>query len=200
MFQWNIEYLNEVQVFEKYDYGVKLVIPPSSVEEGHEVKTEVKLVAPEESDIIFPPDVELVSCFYNIETTEKFSRPIELHIQHNVEIRSQEESKQLAFIVANGPPPYEFELVPINVDQEFKPYDNCGIVKVSDFSKFSIVKKKLKNIFGRRPSKYVIRIFFKSIVRSSWAIQAVITKDLGPFLKVVGLSDYICKETKIVLS
>ena len=185
MSKWNIEYLNEEQVFEKSDYGVKFVIPPKSVEVGQEVTTEVKVVAPEESEIILPPDVELVSCFYKIEIAGKFSRPIELHLQHNVEIKSPEESQQLAFITAKGPPPHKFELVPMDIDQVFKPYDNSGVVKAFDFCVFGIVKW-LKASFCLQPSStYAITVFFKQILKFSWVIQAVITKNLGPFIKVV---------------
>ena len=183
---WNIEYLNEEQVFEKPDYGVKFVIPPSSVEQGQKVTTEVKVVAPEDSQIILPPDIELVSCFYEIKTTEKFSRPIELHIQHNVELRSQEESKQLAFITAKATPPYKFDFLSIDIDQEFKPYDKYGVVKASDFSLFSAVKRRLIGFFRNQPSSsYSMTVFLRRTSKSSWEIQAVITKDLGPFLKVV---------------
>ena len=186
--KWNIENVEEEQVFEKRDYGVMLIIPPSAVEKKEEVKTEVNVVAPEEIDIILPPNVELVSCFYKIETTGKFSKPIELYLHHNVELTSQEECEQLHFIKAKGPPPYKFELVPIEIDQKFEPNNNSGVVRVSDFSVFSIVKikQKLKSLFFRSPSSsYVMTVFFKHLLRSSWAIQAVVTKNLGPFLKVI---------------
>ena len=74
-----------------------------------------------ESDIILPPDVKLVSCFYQIKTTGKFSKPIKLHLQHNVQLRSQEESQQLTFIRDKGQPPYKFELSPTKYDQVFTP-------------------------------------------------------------------------------
>ena len=184
--KWNIEYINEEQVFEKLDYGVKFVIPPSSVKVGQEVTIEVRVVAPEESEITIPPDVELVSCFYKIETTGKFSRPIELHLQHNVELKSQAESQQLAFITAKGAPPYKFEFLPTDINQNFKPYDNSGVVKASDFSLFGAVKQKLKAVVcPLLASSYAMTVFCKHMSTSSWAIQAVITKNLGPFLKVV---------------
>ena len=184
--KWNIEYLNEEQVFEKPDYGVKFVIPPFSVEVGQEVIIEVKVVAPEESEIIIPPDVEVVSCFYKIETKGKFSKPIELHLQHNVELRSQAESQQLAFITAKGALPYKFEFLPPYIHQEFKPYDNSGVVKASDFGLLSAVKQKLKAVFcPPLSSSYTMTVFCKHILKYIWAIQVVITKDLGPFFKVV---------------
>ena len=183
--EWNIEYVNEEQVFEKPEYGVKFVIPPSSVEKGQEVKTEVKVVAPEESEIILPPDVELVSCFYKIETMGKFSRPIELHLQHNIELRSQEESQQLAFVKAKGPPPYKFELLPTESDQMFRPYDNSGVLQISDFSFVGIVIKEIKSALFQQPSRsYVMTVFFKEMEKFCWEIQAVVTKNLGPFLEV----------------
>ena len=184
---WNIEYLNEEQVFEKLDYGIKFVIPPSSVEVRQEVTIKVKVVAPERSEIILPPNVELAGCFYKIETRGKFSKPVELHLQHNVELTSEEGSQQLAFIKAKGPPPYNFEFLSIDINQQFKPYNNFGVVKAFDFCLFTPVKKILCNIFCLQPSSsYAITVFFQHIFKFSWTIQAVITKNLGPFLEVVG--------------
>ena len=197
--KWNIEYLNEEQLFEKPDYGVKLVIPPSSVEAEQQVTTKVKVVTPEESDIILPPDIDPVSCFYKIETTGELTRPIELHLQHNVEIISEEESQHLSFMKAKEPPPYKFELVPSNINQEFKPYDNSGVIKAVDSGVFSAVKRKLKAFFYRQPpSSYAMTVFIKHISKFSWTIQAVITKNLGPYLKVVSpLSNHMKFENGI---
>ena len=141
--KWNIEYLNEEQVFEKPEYGVKFVIPPSSVEEGQEVKIEVKIVSPEDSEIILPPNVELVSCVYMIKKTGKFLRPIKLHLQHNVELRSQVESQQLVFIRAKGPPPYKFELLPDKYEQVFRPNDNFGVLGTPGFCLIAIGIKSI---------------------------------------------------------
>ena len=187
--KWNIENVEEDQVFEKRDYGVMLVIPSSAVEKKEEVKTEVNVVAPVETDIILPPDVKLVSCIYKIETTGKFSKPIELYLQHNVELTSQEECEQLAFIKAKGPPPYKFELMPTE-GQEFRPYDNSGVVRLCDFSSVAVgyIKKKLKKIKSvlfRQPScSYVVTVFVRHMEKFCWEIHAIVTKNLGPFLKV----------------
>ena len=185
MSKWNIEYLNEQQVFEKPGNGVKFVIPPSSVQEGQEVKIEVSVVSPEKSEIVLPPDVELVSCFYKIKTTEKFSKPIKLHLQHNVVLRSQKQSQQLAFIRAKGPPPYKFELLPtLLYNQVFRPYDNSGVVEISDFCVMGIAKKRKIAVFRQLSHNYVMTIFFKEMIKFCWEIQAVVTKNLGPFLEV----------------
>ena len=189
MSKWNIENVEEDQVFEKRDYGLMLVIPPSAVEKKKEIKTEVKVIAPEETDIFLPPDVELVSCFYKIETTGKFSKPIELYLQHNVQLTSQEDCEQLAFIKAKGPPPYKFELLSTDV-QEFRPYDNSGVVRLCDFSPVAVVYlkkkfRKIKSALFRQPScSYIVTVFFNQMMKYCWEIQAVVTKNLGPFLEV----------------
>ena len=189
MSKWNIENVEEEQVFEKRDHGVMLVIPPSAVEKKEEAEAEVKVVAPVETDIILPPDVEVVSCFYKIEATGNFSKTIELHIQHNVELTSQEECEQLAFIKAKGPPPYKFELLPTE-GQEFRPYDNSGVVRLHGFSSVAVVyliKKlqKIKSFLFQQPScSYIVTVFVKQMMKSCWEVQAVVTKNLGPFLKV----------------
>ena len=181
---WNIEYLNEEQVFEKPEYGIKFVIPPSSVDVGQEVKTEVNIVAPEDSEIILPCDVELVSCFYKIKTTGKFSRPIQLHLQHNVELRSQEESQHLAFVRARGPPPYKFELLPTKSSQVFRPYNNSGVIRISDFYLIGIIQNLINSPIEWPSHSYIMTVFFKEMEKFCWEIQAVVTKNLGPFLEV----------------
>ena len=177
---WDIEYVEEDQIFEKQDYGFMLVIPALAVPKKVKVEAKVNVIAPEEKDIILPPDVEVVSCFYKIETTGKFSKPIKLHLQHNVELTSQEECEQLAFIKAKGQPPYKFEF--LSTTQEFTPCNNSGVIFASDFSVFSLVKEIKATVCQER---YVMTVLFKHIDKSSWEILAVVTKDLGPFVKVV---------------
>ena len=180
--KWNIEYVNEEQVFEKPEYGVKFVVPPSSVEEGQEVNIEVSIVSPQDSEIILPPNVEFVSCIYEIKKTGKFSRPIKLHLQHNVELKSLEESEQLAFIRAKGPPPYKFEPLPTKYEQVFRPNDNFGVVGIPEFCLIAIGIKKEKD--HQSQCSYVMTVFFKEVLKFCWEIHAVVTKNLPPLIEV----------------
>ena len=169
-------------------YGIKLVIPQSSVEKGKQVKVEAKVVTPAKVDIELPPDVEPVSCFYEIKTIGEFKQPIKLCLQHNVKLTSQEDCKKLAFIRAKGPPPYKFEVLPFDTkNQEFKVNDNYGVIKIKDFSILGIVWRRIVlpaiNIF--QPScSYIIAVFVKQMEESCWEIQAVVTRDIPPFLEV----------------
>ena len=48
---------------------------------------------------------------------------------------------------AKGTPPYKFEIVPTDINQEFKPYDNSGVIKAFLFCVFAGVKRKHEDVF-----------------------------------------------------
>ena len=158
-----------------------MVIPASSIEENQKVKTEIEVLTSDVETHTLPPDVESVSCFYKIETTGKFSQPIKLFLQHNVEITSEEESKQLAFVRAKGPPPYEFKLISEEV-QMFGVKDKSGEIHVSDFSVLGIVWKKMKGVL-QPDCSYTMMFFYKQVMKA-WQLKVVVTRNLGPYLEV----------------
>ena len=180
--EWNIDNVDEEQVFEKLDYGVKFVIPPSSVQEGQSIDTKVQVVTPHDCDAEFPSNVESVSCFYSFRTSTKFSKPVELHLQHNVELRSQDDSKRLAFITSKGPPPYQFKVS--DAEQHFNVHNNSGTILVSDVDfMYGIVW--LKSVDIPLPVySYVMTLYLKKIMEYCWQLKLVITPNLGPFIEV----------------
>ena len=189
--KWNIDNFDEEQVFEKPEYGVKLVIPSSSVQENRSIDTTVQIV---KSDVIsLPPNVEPVSCFYKIGTSGSFVKPIKLHLQHNVDVTSSD-NRRLAFITSSGSPPYQFEFCDIN-DQMFDPNDNSGVVHISHFSThvFGIVwLKNVVDTLGKvlRPNRsYAMTPFYKQI-DDHWQLKVVITQNLGPFFEVINYKYY----------
>ena len=180
--EWNIDSVDEEQVFEKPDYGVKFVIPPSSVQEGQSIDTKVQVVTPNDCDAEFPSNVEFVSCFYSFKTSTKFTKPVELHLQHNVELRSQDDSKRLAFITSKGPPPYQFEVS--DAEQHFNVHNNSGTILVSDVDFMSgIVWVKSVDI-PLPVYSYVMTLYLKKIMEYCWQLKLVITPNLGPFIEV----------------
>lgn len=180
--EWNIDSVDEEQVFEKLDYGVKFVIPPSSVQEGQSIDTEVQVVTPNDRDAELPSNVESVSCFYSFQTSTKFSKPVELHLQHNVELTSQDGSKRLAFIISKGPPPYRFEVS--DAKQHFNVHNNSGTILVSDVDFISGIVW-IKSVDAPIPVySYVMTLYLKKIMECCWQLKLVITPNLGPFIEV----------------
>ena len=173
-------------MFEKPEYGIKLVIPPSSVQESQSIDTTVQIV--KSPDVLsLPANVEPVSCFYKIEASGSFVKPIELHLQHNIDVASSD-NRNLAFVTSSGSPPYQFEFCDIN-DQMFDPNDNSGIVCLSHFSIIGIVWR-IVDALGKflHPNRsYALTPFYKQIDGHCWQIQIVITQNLGPFFEVINL-------------
>ena len=176
--KWNIDNFGEEQVFEKPEYGVKLVIPPSSVQENQSIDTTVQIL---KSGISLPPNVEPVSCFYKIEATGSFVKPIQLHLQHSVDVTSSDHTR-LAFVTSSGSPPYQFEFCDVD-DQIFYFNDNSGVVRLSHFSIIGIVWRIVDKVLPNR--SYVITPFYKQINDHCWQLKVVITKNLGPFFEVI---------------
>ena len=180
--KWDVDNFDEEQVFEKPEYGVKLVIPSLSVQENQSIDTTIQII---KSDVILPPNVEPVSCFYKIGTSRSFVKPVRLHIQHNVDVASADKTR-LAFVTSSGSPPYQMEFCDVN-DQTFDLNDNSGVVRISHFSTcvFGIVW--LQKVAGKvlRPSRsYAMTPFYKQIDDHCWQLKVVITQNLGPFFEV----------------
>ena len=176
-------------MFEKPEYGIKLVIPPSSVQENQSIDTTVQIVKP---DVTLPPNVKPVSCFYEIEASESFVKPIELHLQHNVDVTSSD-SRRLAFVTSSGSPPYQFGFSDVN-DQMFDLNDNSGVVRISHFSAhvFGIVWRKVTKTLGKflHPNRcYATTPFYTQIDGHCWQLKVVITQNLGPFFEVIRFSN-----------
>lgn len=180
-----IDSINEEQVFEKPDYGVKLVVPPSSVQDDSpsSVDTEVHVLSPDKSDIELPPNVELVSCLYSLQTSAQFVRPIQLYLQHNVDLKLQDDSRKLAFITTSGSAaPYKFQLS--ESEQHFKPQDNSGTILVSDvnFTAGIVWQREVDSPLS--VCSYAVIPFYKFMIKSCWQFKIIITRNLGPFIEV----------------
>ena len=181
--QCNISCLSLEQIFENVEYGVKLVIPPFSVKNNQEIVTTVQIVDSNSSDIKLPQGVQLVSCLYEVEASGIFVKPIELHLQHNVDIMSHNDSKRLVFITSDGPPPYCFKIA--YDEQYFGVKYNYGFIKVSHFTKYGIAwLLSLASNFFQPTCSYTMTLFYKKFMKYCWQLKIVITQNLGPFQMV----------------
>ena len=130
--------------------------------------------------------MEPVSCFYKIEASGSFVKPIQLHLQHNVDVTSSD-NRRLAFVTSTGSPPYQFEFCDVD-DQMFDPNDNSGVLHISHFSKirtFGIVWKNVVDRFMKSNKSYVMTPFYRQTDEHCWQLKVVITKNIGPFFEVI---------------
>ena len=153
-----------------------VIVPPSSVKKGQEVKIKVKPLAPEKAEVEIPENVVPLGLFYKLETTGTFLKPIQLCLPHNVDVPSKNESDQLAYIKAKDS--HRFVL---QSDGKFPHDDNSGLVLISDSSVVGICSRSPQLACNFR---YALFLCFKLMEKLRWQVKAVITKDMEPFNEV----------------
>ena len=84
------------QAIEWKDHGLKIVIPVGSLPRHNEIA----IVALAAGRFEFPSGTQLVSGVYAIACSEKLNRPIQLSIQHCVDLQKPEQAKLLSFMRA----------------------------------------------------------------------------------------------------
>ena len=176
---------DQQQMFQLSDYGIKLIIPPSAVPHDiQQITIAVQVIASSPFD--FPSHCHPISCFYWIQSTHKFLKPVEVHLEHHAELLSEEDSQELGFIVSpsteSSSPPYRFQFSD-GVNSIFPVGSIYGIIKVAEFSIFSIAWKRIRAAFSDH-FRYVWMVYYRQSHENNWELHVVVTKDLGPFLQV----------------
>ena len=87
---------DQQQMFQLPDYGIKLIIPPSAVPHDIEqITIAVQVIA--SGPFVFLSYCQPIGCFYWIQFTHKFLKPVDVHLEHHTELLSEEDSQELEF-------------------------------------------------------------------------------------------------------
>ena len=167
------------------DYGINLIIPPSAVPHDiQQIQIAVQVIA--SGPFVFPSHCDPISCFYWIQSTHKFLKPVDVHLEHHTELLSDEDSQELGFIVSpsteSSSPPYQFQFSD-GVNSIFPVGSSYGIIKVAEFSIFSIAWRKIRAAFSSH-FRYIWMVYYRQSHENNWELHVVVTKDLGPFIQV----------------
>ena len=179
------KYDDQQQIFQLPDYGMKLIIPPSAVPHDiQQITIAVQVIA--SGPLVLPSNCHPISCFYWIQSTHNFLKPVEIHLEHHAELLTEEDSQELGFIVSPSnefsSPPYRFQFFD-GVNSIF-PVGSCyGIIKVTEFSILSIALGKIRAAFSIH-FRYIWMVYYRQTQANTWELHVVVTKDLGPFLQV----------------
>ena len=84
------------QIIEWKDHGLKIVVPATSLPQH----SKIAIVALAAGRFEFPSGTQLVSGVYAIACSEKLNEPIQLWIQHCVDLKKPEQAKLLSFMRA----------------------------------------------------------------------------------------------------
>ena len=176
---------DQQQMFQLPDYGIKLIIPPSAVPHDIEqITIAVQVIA--SGPFILPSYCQPLGCFCWIQSTDKFLKPVEVHLEHHAELITEEDSQELGFIVSpsteSSSPPYRFQFSD-EVNSIFSIGSTYGIIKVAEFSIFSIAWRKIRATFSNH-FRYVWMVYYRQSHENNWELHVVVTKDLGSFIQV----------------
>ena len=121
-------------------YGVRINIQQGSIPPSETCEIGVQVLIG--GQFCIPEGYEIVSGVYAISISSTLLKPLELEIQHCVNLTREEQTRYLSFVVSerNDPGDYNFELLD---GGKFNCSTRYGKICRSHFSETSIVKKQI---------------------------------------------------------
>ena len=165
-------------VFQWQGYGLKIHIPRNSLPNGCEYCTVTITASLTGQFQLDPEDSKLVSPVFWISSTERFSQPVTIEIQHCAIIDDTDSISDLRFVTAkrNQPDlPYKFRSLDGGV---FTPHSTHGSISLTHFCAQACTSKR------SRPQGYCAQFFTVSKGLGEWRVYFVITKNLEAALTV----------------
>ena len=156
-----------------------LHVPEGAVPAGHtECKVDIKVGFTGQFSI--PDDLQLVSCVYWLFSSQKFTKPVTLEIEHCVSLQDPFQSSNLQFLVAKcsqAELPYQFRVLKKGT---FVPRSHYGSIEVTQFSLFGIgILKRFWSL-----QRYYCTLYYIQKDVNKWHIDFIITLYLQVSLKV----------------
>ena len=167
---------NQEQMLDVTRDGIKIIVHPSAA--AQDIKMDLQLLP--SGQFVLPTNYLPISCFFQIRCSQKFHKPVEVHLEHHAEFLSEDDCKELGFIICpKSSLPYEFQFAVVDKVITFK--ENYGVlIQVPEFSIFAVTTSlKLSNNL-----RYVWMVYYKKIETNTWELHIVVTKDLKPFKQV----------------
>ena len=178
------------------EYGFRLHFPQGTISPSDTCEVVVKALVGGKFE--FPEGTELVSAVYVVAFAKKLLKPVEMEIQHCVNLTNEEQGKHLSFVSTakdNQNHPNKFELIE---GGEFNPGTRYGSIKRIHYCKKAIVSsqnddKGTNDIFGVSTITTLIfsslldytgQIYYERIGFNRWCMRFMVTKDINVFKKV----------------
>ena len=170
---------NEEQTFHWAGYGLKLHIPPASLPAGVE-QTSIEIKASLAAPFNFPEDTTLVSAVYCLQSLVKFSKPIEVQIQH---CGTPSDDHSLTFARATmKKPPYEFTALKGGL---FPPDSSYACIQLDQFSLVTIFQEIWNWLTSRKSERlYYAHVYYTKETVNTWKVHFVVIYNLEVYVTV----------------
>ena len=155
----------EQQSFEFTGYGFKLHVPEASLP-ANVSETQLNVRVSLSGQFQMPPNCELVSAVYWVSNPHKFTKPLDVEIQHCAALSSHKQCEQLIFVhtkCTQKELPYTFTELEKGV---FGHHSSYGSLSMSHFSGVGIVQRKVHRSRRIRPAPYRVQPSVATFVKT----------------------------------
>ena len=168
-----LTYSGEEVEFQCEEQGIFIHFPEEK-ETKEEITTTLTSLNVSSDECVLPDDAELVSAVYQIHVSEALPSPVDVEIQHCVHLSNPDEAFSMSFVSSNAEqdPPYQFTVID---GGQFEPNTRYGKIKLSNFSKFALVRF-LKRLLP--PVICVTNVYWRQSGPGKYEVHIVVTKDL----------------------
>ena len=166
------------------EMGIKIGIPTGVIRPGG--VCDIAVVPLLSGEFLFPDDTVAVSGIYAIGTSCPLLKPLTIHMQHCVNLESEEDLQSMSFYKAehsNTKPPYEFLPCDGGV---FVTGSSYGSLDCKSFTLITIVRRIRSWITGRpNPSiRYRAQVLYSTSTPKLWIIYIFVIKNINSIIQV----------------
>ncbi|XP_019857535.1 PREDICTED: uncharacterized protein LOC109585835 [Amphimedon queenslandica] len=166
------------------EQGISIIVPENAVPSSV-TSFDIAVIPVVNGSFSFPHDTIPVSAIYAIGTSCKLDYPIQIRIQHCIEIVNPSQCKLLYFAKAEHAgysPPYEFNALVKDSAGHFEVGSSYGMIETSSFTFFGIIKEAASTLWSHvwypPVSRYKLLAFRQCTANPKvWNIYLVVTQN-----------------------
>ena len=171
------------------EHGIVIHVPKDAVSSS--IQTfDIAVVPIAEGDFVIDYGYEPVSAVYAIGVSCELQNPLQIEIQHCVELTEESHCKKLTFAKAENDgiiPPYHLDPIP---GGSFSTGSDYGTIECSQFSLWTNLIERVSRVFSRNPdTRCRLLMFYEHKSSKRWAVHFVVTKNINSHIEVC--IDYI---------
>ena len=173
------------------EHGIIIHVPKDAVSSS--IQTfDIAVVPIAEGDFVIDYGYEPVSAVYAIGVSCELQNPLQIEIQHCIELTEESHCKKVTFAKAEHDgiiPPYHLDPIP---GGSFSTGSDYGTIECSQFSLWTNLIERVSRVFSRNPdTRCRLLMFYEHKSPKRWAVHFVVIKNINSHIEVYMYSLYI---------
>ena len=163
---------NSPQPLNWSDYGFKMHFPQDTLP-PHDT-CEVAVLALIGGNFQIPEGTELVSAIFSVSFAKEVNRPVQVEIEHCVELTSPNDADEMIFVATDTSGGEVFKAVN---GAKFPPNNRYGITDQLHFSsRFIAILRRIFRRPASLPIKYFGCLFYQTVKLNQWTVEFFVIK------------------------